>query len=177
MEALEIEGQTDQTPLASRRLYPAQGELAEAQDLFDDPDHRFDRTLARPVDRFAQGGLELVGHLDLGTGILRWRLWERGKPLMPARMMRITTRSNVRFDPTLATCNQGCRTKIPGIQRCRIGRADGFGDGLERGFSFLRVVGVIGECMSYDEQTGLIHRNLCIVILFKTGIRWVFHDT
>ncbi len=39
MEALEIERQTDQTPLASRRC-PTQGEPAEAEYLFDDPDHR-----------------------------------------------------------------------------------------------------------------------------------------
>jgi hypothetical protein len=39
MEALEIEGQTDQTPLASGDLRTAQRELAKAQDLFDDPDH------------------------------------------------------------------------------------------------------------------------------------------
>jgi hypothetical protein len=39
MEALEIESQTDQAPLASRRRCPTQGELAEAEDLFDDPDH------------------------------------------------------------------------------------------------------------------------------------------
>jgi len=30
MEALQIESQTDQTPFASRRQFPAQGELAEA---------------------------------------------------------------------------------------------------------------------------------------------------
>jgi len=53
MEALEIEGQTDQTPLASRRQFPAQGELAKAQHLLDDADHRFNRTFACAVDGFA----------------------------------------------------------------------------------------------------------------------------
>src|SRR6266700_5653684 len=42
MEALEIERQTDQAPLARRRRDPTQGELAEAQHLLDDADHRFD---------------------------------------------------------------------------------------------------------------------------------------
>ncbi len=65
MEALEIESQTDQTPLASRRLDPTQGELAEAQHLFDDPDHRFDRAFACLIDRFTQCCPELVGHLEL----------------------------------------------------------------------------------------------------------------
>jgi cation:H+ antiporter len=43
MEALEIERQTDQTPLARGGQFPAQGELTEAGHLFDDADHRFDR--------------------------------------------------------------------------------------------------------------------------------------
>src|SRR5258708_3307860 len=74
MEALEIESQTDQAPLASRRQFPAQGELTEAEHLLDDADHRFDGTFACAVDGFAQGGLELVGHLDLGTGVHGWRV-------------------------------------------------------------------------------------------------------
>ncbi len=71
MEALEIEGQTDQAPLASRRRCPTQGELAEAEDLFDDPDYWFNCAFACPVDRFTQRSPELVGHLDLCAGILR----------------------------------------------------------------------------------------------------------
>jgi hypothetical protein len=39
MEAIEIEGQTDQTPLTSCRLDTSQRELAEAMHLFDDADH------------------------------------------------------------------------------------------------------------------------------------------
>ena len=53
MEALQIESQTDQTPLASRRQFPAQGELAKAQHLLDDADHRFNRAFACAVDGFA----------------------------------------------------------------------------------------------------------------------------
>ena len=45
MEALEIEGQTDQAPLESFGQFTAQGELAEAQHLLDDADHRFDGAL------------------------------------------------------------------------------------------------------------------------------------
>ena len=53
MEALEIERQTDQAPLARRRRDPPQGELAEAQHLLDDADHRFNRAFACAVDGFA----------------------------------------------------------------------------------------------------------------------------
>ncbi len=56
MEALQIERQTDQTPLASRRLRATQGELAEAEHLLDDPKHWFDGAFACAVDRFAQRG-------------------------------------------------------------------------------------------------------------------------
>jgi len=64
MEALEIESQTDQTPLTGSSLFTAQGELAETQHLLDDPDHRLDRAFACAIDGFAQRGLELVGHLE-----------------------------------------------------------------------------------------------------------------
>src|SRR5260370_36687622 len=112
MEALEIERQTDQTPLARRRLYSTQGELEEAELLFDNPDHRFDGTLARPVDRFAQGGLELVGHLDLGTGILRRRIGQRCEPLLPTGMMGITARGDVGLDTAFGTGRQGRGAKV-----------------------------------------------------------------
>src|SRR6266496_4498064 len=124
MEALEIEGQTDQTPLASGSLLTAQRELAEAQHLFDDPDHRFYGAFACTVDRFAQSGLELVRHLDLGVSILGRRIGQRSKTLLPAQMMGITTRSNVGFDTAFRTRSQRRGTKIPSVQRSRIGRAD-----------------------------------------------------
>ena len=66
MEALEIESQTDQPPLASSGLCTTQRELAETQHILDDPDHRFNRAFACRVDRFADCRLELVRHLDLG---------------------------------------------------------------------------------------------------------------
>src|SRR5947209_18897879 len=102
MEALEIESQTDQTPLAGGRLDTSQGELAEAEHLLDDPDHRFNRVLARPVDRFPQCRLELVGHLDLGTRVFRRRIGQRREPLLPTGMMGITTRAMEGSMPPLA---------------------------------------------------------------------------
>jgi len=77
VETFEIEGQTDQTPLARSRRDPPQGELAEAQHLFDDTDHRFDGICACHVDRFAQRGSERVGHLDLCARVLRRRVGQR----------------------------------------------------------------------------------------------------
>ena len=74
MEALEIESQTDQIPLTGSGLGTAQRELAKPQHLFDDPDHRFDGAFACPVDRFAQGSLELVRHFHLGTRVFGWRI-------------------------------------------------------------------------------------------------------
>ena len=74
VKTFEIEGQTDQTPLASRCSGPTQQELAEAQHLFDDPDDGFDGTFACSVDCFAQGSFELVRHLYLGARVLGWRI-------------------------------------------------------------------------------------------------------
>src|SRR5437762_4131364 len=83
MEALEIESQTDQTPLTSSSLFPAQGELTEADHLFDDADHRFDGAFACPVDGFAQRGSQLVGHFDLGAGVLRRWVRQWREALLP----------------------------------------------------------------------------------------------
>jgi hypothetical protein len=63
MEALEIERQTDQAPLASGSQDPTQGELAKAKHLLDDADHWFDSTLACAVDLFARAVLSLYAIL------------------------------------------------------------------------------------------------------------------
>src|SRR5260370_33428180 len=112
MKSLEIERQTDQTPLASRRRGPSQGELAEAEYLFDDPDHWFDRAFACPVDRFAQRSPELVSHFDLRTGILRRRVWQWREALLPTGMMGIPARCDVWFNTALRTGSQRPGTKV-----------------------------------------------------------------
>src|SRR5260370_11764227 len=123
MEALEIERQTDQTPLASGRLYPTQGELAEAEHLLDDPDHRFNRVLACPVDRFPQCRLELVGHLDLGTPVLRrWRV-QRRAALRPTGMMGITARGDVGLDAAFGTGSQRRGAEVASVHIPRIRHA------------------------------------------------------
>src|SRR6266496_5998058 len=116
MEALEIEGQTDQAPLASRRLSTTQRELAETQHLFDNFDDRFDGAFASPIDRFAHRCLELVRHVYLGACVLRRRSKQRCEPLLPAQMMRSTARRNIGFDPALATCQERRRAKIASVQ-------------------------------------------------------------
>src|SRR3954464_6370434 len=51
MEPLQIVGQAHQAPLAGRLRQPPQRELPEPPPLFDNPDDRFHRTLAPPVQR------------------------------------------------------------------------------------------------------------------------------
>src|SRR6266702_7662206 len=176
MEALEIERQTDQTPLTCGRRCPTQGELAEAEHLFDDAEHRFNGAFAYSVNRFAQCGLELVGHLDLSTGVLRWRIRQRRETLLPTGMMGITTRRDVRLNAPLGTRGQGRGAKVAGVQRRRLGSTNRRWNGRERGFGFLAIVGMIGEGPSHNEQAPLIRGHLRVVILLKTGIRRVFHD-
>src|SRR5574337_1305316 len=69
MPTLQVEGQAHQAPFASGGNQAPQRELAKAQDLFDDPDHRFDGTLPQAIDRLPDGGLKFVSHLDLRTGL------------------------------------------------------------------------------------------------------------
>src|SRR5713101_9921425 len=97
MEALEIEGQTDQAPLTSGRLDTSQRELAEAEHLLDDADHRFDGAFACAVEGFAQGGPELVGHLHLGTRHFGSRVGQRRAPLLPTPLLGIAASSDVRL--------------------------------------------------------------------------------
>src|SRR5450755_4359918 len=175
MEALEIESQTDQTPLARCRMFTTQGELTETKHLFDDPNDRFDGAFASCVDGFAHCCLEFVGHLDLWARVIRWWIGQWCKTLLPTQMVGITASGNVGFDAALRTGSQRCGTRIAGIQCRRLRRADCWWDGRERGFGFLAMVGVIGEGASHDEQTCLIHSNLCVVILLKSSILRVCH--
>src|SRR5580765_8104414 len=177
METLEIESQTDQTPLASSSLYTTQRELAEAQHILDDPDHRFNGAFACRVDRFAYSRLELVCHFHPGVRILRRRIGQWCETLVPTAMMGIATRGDVGLDAASRTCSQRCGAKIPSIQCCRLWCADGWRNGLERGLGFLAIIGVIGEGTSHDEQTRLIHGNLRVVLLLKASIGRIFHDT
>src|SRR5260370_34247894 len=108
MEAFEIESQTDQIPLTGSSLCTTQRELAEAQHLLDDPDHRFNGAFACPIDRFAHCRFELVGHLDLGARILRRRIRQWCETLLPTRMMGLTARGDERFEATTCTRSQ-CR--------------------------------------------------------------------
>src|SRR5207249_4165155 len=43
-------------------------------------------------------------------------------------------------------------------------------------FGFLAIVGMIGQGPSHDEQTGLIHRHLRVVVLLEARMRRAFHD-
>ena len=70
MQAFEIERQTHQTPFTGRRRQATQGELAKAEDLLDDPDHRFDGALAQTINCLSDLRLEFVSHVDDGTCLL-----------------------------------------------------------------------------------------------------------
>lgn len=117
MQALKVKGQTDQSPLTSRRRRSPQGKLTKAQDFFDDANDRFDCAFAETVDFTSRIGLEFVGHLDFGSGrVGRWvrLLSEQG---LPGAMMRFTTRSDVWLNAALFTSLEGGRTKITVVQR------------------------------------------------------------
>jgi hypothetical protein len=131
MEALEIERQTDQTPLARRRQDPTQGELAEAESLFNDADHRFDGAFACPVDGFARRGSKLVGHLDLCARVLRQRVRQWREALLPTGMMGITARGDVGLNAALRTRRQRRGANIAGIQRGCLEHTDRGRDGLQ----------------------------------------------
>src|SRR5260370_37324335 len=116
MEALEIDGQRDQTPLAPRRRDPTQGELAEAEYLLDDTDPRFDRAFACSVDRFAQRGSQLVGHLDLCARVLRRRLRRWREALLPTGTLGVTGRCDIALTVARGTPRRPCGANISALQ-------------------------------------------------------------
>src|SRR2546425_9614060 len=96
MQTLQVEGSTHQAPCASGGLQATQRALAEAHDVFENAQHRFDGPLAQAGDRTANRGWEFVGHLDLRTGI-RWRWRELLHTIrLPTEMMGYPPRGNVR---------------------------------------------------------------------------------
>src|SRR5258706_11629576 len=90
MQPLQIERQTDQTPLASSGMLATQRELAKAQHFLNNANHRLDRAFAQAINRFPNRGLELVGHFDRGTRVDGGAVKQGGEAFLPARMMRIT---------------------------------------------------------------------------------------
>src|SRR5258708_12883626 len=90
--------------------------------------------------------------------------------------MGIPARRDVRLDSTILTRHQGGGAKMPSIQCRRLRHANRRGNSSEGRFGFLRVVGMIGEGPSYDEQTPLIHGHLRVVILLEACICRIFHD-
>src|SRR3990172_6272231 len=103
MQAFEIERQTHQTPFSGSGEQAAQRELAEAQDFFDDPDHRFDSALTQAVDGLADLSLKFVGHFDpslrsgqaLWTGIFVWRLRQFSEEVVPTLVVGFPACGNV----------------------------------------------------------------------------------
>src|SRR6266550_628220 len=91
-------------------------------------------------------------------------------------MMGITPGGNVRVNATLGTSIQGGRTKVARIQSGCWWSATSCGDGLKSGFSFVTVIGMIGEGVTHNQELGLIHSHLHIVGLLKSRIVRIFHD-
>src|SRR5258706_8946786 len=117
MQPLQIERQTNQIPLARRRLLAAQRELPKSQYLFDDPDHRLDRAFAQAVDCLPECGFEFVGHLDLGAGILGRRRAQLSKALPPPRMVPIPSGGDIWVDTPALEKSNICLGKVPRFQR------------------------------------------------------------
>src|SRR3990172_5294779 len=100
MHALEIEGQTDQTPFARGGKQAAQGELTKAQHFFDEANHRLDGTLSQAIDGLTDLRLKLVRHFDLRAGVLRWRDRPFREQGLPTLMMQFPTCGDVGFNAT-----------------------------------------------------------------------------
>src|SRR5258708_7935091 len=107
MQALEVNSQTDQSPLASRSRQATQGKLTKAQDFFDDANDWFDSTFTETVDFTTNLGMEFVSHLDLGGRRVGWWLRFFSEKGLPGTMMGFTTRGDIWLNAALLTGLKG----------------------------------------------------------------------
>ena len=156
VHTLEVKSQADQTPFACRCGQAAQRELAKAQDLFDDPDHRLDGTLAQTINLLADLGLQFVSHFDFVTGIFSGgiRLFlEEGMPIL---MVRFPSSGNIWVDfAGLASPDIGF-AEIAIIQGDCGCLAYFRSERIQRWNGFLLVIGMIRKCVGNDQQTRLV---------------------
>jgi hypothetical protein len=68
--ALEVESQTNETPFTCCRDQAAQRELAKTEDFFNDANDGLNGAFSQAIDCVSDLGLEFVGHLDDGAGLV-----------------------------------------------------------------------------------------------------------
>ena len=176
MQAFEIERQTHQTPFCSRRPPAPQRELAEAQDLLDDPDDGFHGAFAQTIDCLADLRLEFVSHLDERAGLVcGWfrLLLEKGVPI---EMMRFASGGDIGLNaPVFTILNVGF-AEVAVVHCYRFGLSDFSRHRVQGRQGFPFIIGMIGEAMGHDQHTFLIGGHLHIVVLVKAIIRAVLHN-
>ena len=122
MEALEIEGQAHQEPLASGGHFPPQRELPEAKHFRDDAQDGLDRLRACAINRFTHGCRERVGHPNLGGGVLRRWVGLRCEAFLPTLVVGFAARVDGGLDVPIGARLQRRGAPVAMIQRRRVGR-------------------------------------------------------
>jgi len=176
VHAFQIESQADETPFTGGGGQAAQRELAKPEDFFDDANDRLNRAFSQSIDSVSDLGLEFVGHLEDGAGLIcGWfgLLLEKG---MPIEMMGFASSGDIGLNAKLlATLDVGF-TEVSIIQGDCVWLPKLRGDRLQGGQGFLFIVGMIREGMGHDQHTLLIGSHLHIVVLVKASIGAVLHD-
>ena len=168
MQPIQIERQTHETPLACAGALAAQRELAEAQDLFDDPNHGFNRGFADAIDGLAKHRFAFIGHLYFGAGIRSRRRPRAGKSFLPTGMVRIAPGRNVGANRPIREQLDIRIAQVARINRCGGGLSQYWWDGIERRCDFLLVIRMVRVRLTNDQQTGLIRGDLGVIVLFKS---------
>jgi hypothetical protein len=145
MKTLQIVSQTDKAPFASDRSQPAQRELPESHDLFDDAKDRFNRALAQAIDGLACFRAQLVGHLDFMISVFWWWLWFALQERMQIVMMTITSNGNMGIDAHRFKRLDFGGAEVAIVHGRSIGPAQFYRDRLSCHHPFMFVIGMIGE--------------------------------
>src|SRR6266516_4232071 len=176
MQPRKRERQTDQTPLARDRRFPAQRELAKSQYLFDDPNHWLNRAFAQTVDRLADRCLELIRHLLARTRVVAGWRGQESKALVPTRLMRITPGGNLRVNGASLTGRNSRFAKVAIVQRARRGSPNLGWNRVQGRFDFSLIGGMIGQRLAHDQQALLIVGHLGVLVLLEALGAAVLHD-
>ena len=176
VQPLQVPGQTDKAPLPSGGLQPAQRELAESQDLFDNANDRLNRGLAPAVNGLAQVSLKLVGHLDDRASVIRGWLRRLGKTFLPAAVMGLTPGSNEGLNLPGFQVLDVLGGTVDFVQGCGFGVTNLRRNGIDRRDGFISIDRMIGQAVTHHKQVPLLHSHLHVVMLIKATIGAILHN-
>src|SRR5712672_2023719 len=168
---LDVPCHGHEAPLATHLVEPAQQELAESEDRFDDAEHWFRDLFTQRIELPAFWRFQPMRH-----GLDRRWVFRRGRWIGEALGQRWMMRLSAHGDQRLDRCRFAGRhipcAEIAGIGQQRFGLAQFFRQGAdlaEHRFELLLVVRGLNNIDGNHQKTALRHCSLRVVALLETA--------